>query len=115
MSATTITVQDLTKKGAKKITFEALNPDGMYFNNSGREIAVIKAAAASSVTVTVVSVPCSHQRTGDKVVAIAASEEHMIYALPAAEFNQTTAPNEGKVSLTFASIVGTVSIAVVRT
>jgi hypothetical protein len=114
MARTAIAVQDLVKKGDKTVAFVAVDDaNGMYFNNTGREVIVVKSQATSGVTMTVLSVACSHGRTGDKTVVVGASEDHMVYALPPDEFNQAGA-DAGKVFLNFAAKSGTVQIAVVR-
>lgn len=63
MARTEVAVQVLDSKGGEAITFTAIDAaNGMKFQNTGREVAIIQTAAAASVNVEFAQAACSHNR-----------------------------------------------------
>lgn len=109
MPRTNISVIDATQTGAIKTYVSADAVNGMEFSNNGDEIIEVKNGGASPITVTVVSVPCSHGRTADSVITVAAGEERVIGTFDAHLFSQSN----GKVNVNFSSATS-VTVAVIK-
>lgn len=102
MARTQLTVSDATLTGAAT-TYSAVDAtNGNYFINTGAEQLIIKNGSASSITVTVKSVPCSHGRTGDAIVTVPASGERLVGPFPRELFNQPK-PNHNNVDIDFSA------------
>jgi hypothetical protein len=106
---TAISVVDAVKTGAVKAYVAADSVNGMEFLNAGEEILEVKNGGASALTVTIISVPCSHGRTGDLSIVVAAGAEVAIGPFEDFLFNQSN----GKVNVGF-SASASVTVAVVK-
>ncbi len=89
MAKTALAIQDIPANSGAQLT-EA-TPDavnGNMFPNDGNVVLVVTNSDAAAKTVTVASVPCSHGRTGDVVVNVAASSRAEIGPFSTDLFNQ---------------------------
>lgn len=100
MARTSLTVQDSTEAGIIPSYAAADATNDMMFINDGKTALHVKNGGAGAVNVTIVSVPCSHGRTADKVVNITAGAEKIIGPFDVDLFNQRTT-NAGKVHVDF--------------
>jgi hypothetical protein len=93
MARTSLTLTDSSLDGVA-ITYAAVDAtNGNYFVNTGQEYLIVKNDSASSITATVVSVPCSHGRTDDSVVTVAAGAEKVVGPFKRDLFNQSGTSN----------------------
>lgn len=102
MARTAIAVQPVNQTGVAPTYAAADSANGMSFTNDGRTVLHVKNGGASPITVTIVSVPCSHGRTGDISVTIANGAEKIIGVFDKALFNQSGA-DAGKVFVNFSA------------
>lgn len=118
MARTLLVRQELPAHGLSlnTPTFTAFIGDNdAYFLNDGKVILAIRNSNESATaTVTISSVACRHNRTGDVTVTVpqaTATEDGIAFAgpFPIAEFNQTGASDLGQVFV--GATVDTVSIA----
>lgn len=92
------------------IAFTDASPDGHEYTSTGTEQVLIKAGSGSG-TFTVVSRPDQFGRSGDQVVALAATEERALGPyLPHANWGD----GAGKIYVDPSALAGSVSIAVIR-
>jgi hypothetical protein len=112
MARIQLPITDSSLTGAATTYTAVDGVDGNYFTNTGSEYLIVKNGSASSVTVTIKSVPCSHGRTGDAVVSIPASGERTIGPFPRELFNQPS-PNWKNVNVDF-SAATSVTAAVIK-
>ena len=88
---------------AAAVTYAAVDAaNGNTIVNNGKVSIRVKNASGVSVTVTVVSVPDEHGRSGDIVQAIAAGAEYVFGLLDPALFNQRSG-DVGQVHVTFSA------------
>jgi hypothetical protein len=93
MARTALVLTDSSLSGVA-VTYSAVDgTNGNYFVNYGEEYLIVKNGSAAGITVTVVSVPCSHGRTADAVVSIAAASEKVIGPFKKELFNQAEGPH----------------------
>ncbi|MFC5528472.1 hypothetical protein [Cohnella yongneupensis] len=110
MPRTNISVVDASPTGTTKTYVAADAANGMEFVNTGEEFLEVKNGAGASMTVTIVSVPCSHGRTGDLVITVGAGAEVAIGPFVDYLFNQSN----GKVNVNFSSATSITVAAVKR-
>jgi hypothetical protein len=73
MARTAIALQEIKSNAGASVAFAAADSvNGMQVQNDGQTILEVANAGVASTNVTVHSVPCSHGRTQDLVVAVAA-------------------------------------------
>lgn len=114
MARTAIAVQTILDNSHAAVTFVAADAaNGMVFPNDGKTELIVKTAGATSATATVRSVACSHGRTADLVISLAATEVRSVPKLDAALFNQTAA-DLGSVYVDFTNITNVTVAAVKR-
>lgn len=102
MARTQIPVTTVARAAEGAVTFTAADAaNGMFFNNDGRTVLLMKNADAASHTATIRSVPDENGRLGDIAVATAAGATNVSGVLPTALFNQTTAGSLGQVNVDF--------------
>lgn len=112
MPRTAITSQKLDTKAGEVITFVAVDQtNGMQVTNTGKQVVLLNAPAAASVSLTVPSVACGHGRTGDASGSITASQ---VKAFGPFEDPLIWGDGTGLLYLNFASLTGSVTIAVVE-
>lgn len=113
MPRTAITVQKLDTNAGEVITFANIDvTNGMQYTNTGKEIILLLTDAAESVTITIPSVACGHGRTGDVSGSIAASQ---LKAFGPFVDPKIWGDGSALTYLDFATQVGTVQVAVVKT
>lgn len=89
MPRTALVVQAIQKNnGAQLVNAGADQANGNSFVNDGATTLVIQNGDASPRTLTVHSVSCSHGRTGDLSIVIAASAQCKVQSLEKGLFNQ---------------------------
>ncbi|ABF42168.1 hypothetical protein Acid345_3167 [Candidatus Koribacter versatilis Ellin345] len=114
MSRTAIAVQTIPDNTAAAVTLSASDSsNNMIFPNDGRTEIIVKNANGSSVTVTAVSVPCEHGRTGDIALVIANGAIASFPKLSPALFNQQSGADIGQVYLNF-SISSSITVGAVK-
>lgn len=89
MARTALAIQSIPANSGAQLT--SATPDagnGNYFPNDGQTVLVVYNGDASSKTVTVVSVPCSHGRSGDVAVTVAAGAQAELGPFQTDTFNQ---------------------------
>lgn len=112
MPRTTVTVRKLDTKGGEVVSVVAVDQtNGMQCTQSGKQVVLLKAAAASSVNVTFPSVACGHGRTGDVTGAIAAGE---IKAFGPFEDPKLWGDGSTLLYINFSGLTGTVEIAAIE-
>jgi hypothetical protein len=88
VARTKLTETNSDKDGAT-VVFDAVDvTNGNYFVNNGRRRLIVKNDSASSITATVVSVPCSHGRTEDQTITVAAGAQEVAGPFARELFNQ---------------------------
>jgi len=100
MPRTAIAVQAVQKNKAGQLT--SVTPDAvnqMNFVNDGETELVVHNGDGSAKTVTIVSVPCEHGRTGDIVQNVAAGERAILGPFDKLLFNQA----DGTVNVDFSA------------
>jgi hypothetical protein len=110
MPRTLLATTDTTLAGVA-VTYGAADAaNGNYFVNTGEQLLHVKNGSGASITVTVVSVPCSHGRTSDVTVTVPASGDRIIGPFPNELFNQV---DTNQVNVNFSA--GTsVTVAVIK-
>jgi hypothetical protein len=89
MARTELTPTTSDRDGAP-ITFNAADAtNGNYFVNNGRRLLVVKNESTASITATIISVPCSHGRTEDQIISVAAGGQAVAGPFPRDLFNQS--------------------------
>lgn len=101
------TVPSTSGASTNFISADAIN--GMYFKNTGEELLLVKNDGTAAVTVTVISVPCSHGRTAHEVVTVNVGETKVIGEFEKSLFNQ---PGTLNVHVDFSAATG-VTVAVI--
>jgi hypothetical protein len=97
MARTAIAVQQVAKNSGAQLT--SVTPDAVNGNilpNDGNTELIVHNGDASSKTVTITSVACSHGRTSNLAVPVAAGERAVIGPLEPGAWNQSGA-DAGKV------------------
>lgn len=113
MAFTVIAPQIITPGSDGAITYSAVDAvNGNMFVNNGKCELRVKNGSGVSVTVTAVSVPDEHGRSGDVVATIAAGAEYAFGLLDPALFNQRSG-DVGYVHVTF-SVGASITAAVVQ-
>ena len=112
MARVAIAVSQAPGAGSGTVTWTAANiADGHTLANDGETVLVVRNPdAAQAVTVTIVSVPCSHGRVGDIVQAVAVETTRVFGPFPKEMFNQPS----GVVHVDLAGTVTGVQLAGVR-
>jgi hypothetical protein len=89
MARSALTAQTISRAGVKP-SYTAVNSDGNYFANNGREFLHVKNGSGSSINATV-QTPGTVDGLGisDLIVAVPAGEERMIGPFPSGVYNQT--------------------------
>ena len=84
-----LTTQRTTSAGAV-LTYASAAAGGDKFNNTGKEVVMIKNGSASSITVTFDSVrPCDYGYDHDLVIIVAAGDTQIVGPFSTARFNDT--------------------------
>jgi len=104
MAFTSFPVQAVGRNAAlAAVSFTAVDgPNGNTFVNDGKTSLRIKNGSGVSVTVTVVSVPDEHGRSGDLSIVIAAGGEATVGCLDPGLFNQRSG-DVGQVHVSFSA------------
>jgi hypothetical protein len=93
LARTALTLTDSSLDGVA-VTYDAVDAvNGNYFVNTGQEYIIVKNDSAASITATVVSVPCSHGRTDDSVITVAAGAQKVAGPFKKDLFNQSGTSN----------------------
>jgi hypothetical protein len=98
MPRTSIAIQSVTGNNGAQLT--SVTPDavnGNMFDNDGKTRLVVHNGDATSKTVTITGVPCSHGRSGNIVQAVAAGERAVFGPFDQNLFNQPGPTDQGKV------------------
>ena len=112
MARTAIALQAVVRGTGAQLTEVAADAaNGMMFPNDG-DTELVVVTGGTGINVTIRSVPCSHGRSGDQVVAVAANKRAVFPKWDPALFNQS-GTDQGNVYVDFSA--GTsVTVAVVR-
>lgn len=115
MPRTALAIQEIRRNNGAQLTDNNADvTNGQIFDNDGNTILVVHNGDASSRTCTVKGVACSHGRTADVAVAVAAGARAEIGPFDQALFNQSGA-DAGKVHVDWsAATPTTVKITPVR-
>ena len=101
MVRTEIVATGLSKSGIAT-TLVAAHTDDNMFINTGRTFVIINNADVAEKDVTFVTpLEVDGQGVADKIVAIPATSDRLIGPFPPALYNQTAAPDIGKVHVNF--------------
>jgi hypothetical protein len=98
MARTAIAIQSVSGNSGAQLT--SVTPDqanGNMFDNDGRTRLVVHNGDATSKTVTITGVTCSHGRTSNIVQAVAAGERAVFGPFEPSLFNQPGPSDQGKV------------------
>src|SRR3954471_18918783 len=96
MAQTALAVQEIPKNsGAVLASAGADQANGNKFPNDGKTVLEVLNGDGVSRTVTVTSVACSHGRTGDVAVPIAAGAQAVIGPFDGEAFNQKSGADLG--------------------
>ncbi|RLB94226.1 MAG: hypothetical protein DRH26_01755 [Deltaproteobacteria bacterium] len=110
MARTEIAVQDFLSHDVNDIVFTAADAtNDMAFENTGKEVIILKGGSSASGSMTVASVADSYRRTGDVVQSVAADTDYFSGPFPPEVFNQS----DGLVNIDFDTDTD-ISLAVVR-
>lgn len=92
MPRVAIPIQEIARNnGAEAVDVNADQANGHYFDNDGNTLIVAHNGDGVSRDVTFVSKACSHGRTGDKVISVAAGKRMVFPALDPDLWNQSGA------------------------
>lgn len=98
MARTALAIQDIpANSGAQLVTAAPDSANGNMFDNDGTVELVVRNGSGAPVTPTIVSVPCSHGRSGDQAPAIAAGAMAVLGPFSPDLFNQRSGVDAGKV------------------
>lgn len=98
MPRTNIAIQEVAKNAGAELTeTNADQANGQMFENDGRTVLVVRNGDASTRTVTVVGVACSHGRTANIAVAVQAGRVAELGPFDRDLFNQPSGADQGKV------------------
>lgn len=111
MARTAITPQSLDLKTGEVITFvTADSANGMSVPNDGKGVLLVQTAAASSGTVTIPTVACSHNRTAVVQATLSASQVRSLGPFPIPEI---WGDGVSTLFIDFSGLAGTVTVAYV--
>lgn len=115
MARTAIVIQTVLENAALQPLFSAADAaNGMAFPNDGKTELIVINGDASSKTVTLTSVPCSHGRTQDLAVVVAAGKTAVFPKLDPALWNQPVGGTDGGSVRVDFSAATSVTVAAVR-
>lgn len=114
MARTAIAVQSVPRNTAAAVTLSAADSaNGMVFPNDGSTELHVVNGSGSAVTVTAVSIPCSHGRSGDLAFSVAAGAKAVLGPFDPHLFNQSGGVG-GNVNVNFSASASVTVGAVTR-
>ncbi|WP_181349394.1 hypothetical protein [Thalassobacillus sp. CUG 92003] len=105
MARTQLTITDSELSGADVVFDSVDGTEGNVFPNSNNDYLFVKNDDASSIDVTVLSVPCSHGRTQDEVKSVAAGATAVLGPFPRALFGENVAVDFSSATSVTAAVV----------